>query len=46
MVDPVPELPGAHANLALGHADVGERLGELRAGYAGERGEACFRNRG
>ncbi len=32
VVDPVPELRHAHLQLALGHADLGERAGELGTG--------------
>ena len=36
MVDPVPELGGAHLELALRHADFGERMAEFRAGRPSE----------
>ena len=36
MVDPVPELRPAHAQFALGDADLGERAHQLDAGRAGE----------
>ena len=36
-VDPVPELAGAHAHLALGHADRGERRAEAVARQADQR---------
>ena len=36
MVDPVPELRDAHAPLALGHAEFGERKRQFGARGAGE----------
>ena len=36
MVDPVPELRDAHVALALGHAEVGKRAGELGSRRARE----------
>ena len=37
MIDPMPELGDAHAPLARRDADLGERLGKLGSGRAGER---------
>ncbi len=37
MIDPMPELRRAHADFALGRADLGERGGEFRTRRAGER---------
>ena len=36
MVDPMPELGGAHVELALGHADLGKRAHDFGARRAGE----------
>src|SRR5205814_3294415 len=37
-VNPVPELLDAHLALLLGHADLAERISELRARQADQRG--------
>ena len=36
MIDPVPELGGAHAQLALGHADLAKALDHFAARRSGE----------
>ena len=45
MIDPMPELPGAHPQFALGHAYIGERARDLGAGGAGEANGGADRGR-